>query len=392
MKQVFIYVDIDAFFAAVECIENPSLQGKPVIIGASDPKRGVVSTASYEARKYGVHSAMSSVEAHRLCPNGIFLKPNMKLYASYSKRICNILKEFSPIVHMISVDEGYLDMTGMGRLYKSTREAALTIKKKIFAETNLTASLGVANNLILAKMASDYKKPNALCVVKEGREEEFIDTVGLSKLWGVGKQTREKLQKNGIMTTFDLRSYDRDSLIRKFGKASGNYLYDVVRGKAQKTVKNDIKTHSISRENTFYNSTKDMNEITSLLNYISFDLLIRSMDENIIGHSITLKIRYDSFETFTVSKRNESGYINSTLIFEDALSLFEKAYTKWRKIRLLGLSLSQFSKKDDISFSLFEDENTKDIEKHRILEEKVRPLLKKGLSISKGFYKNKCDS
>lgn len=388
MRKVFIYIDMDAFFAAVEVVLHPEYKGKPVIVGAVDPHRGVVSTASYEARKYGVHSAMSARDAHRLCPDGIYVEPNMKEYSRFSKKIYEILCSFSPFVHMVSVDEGYLDMTGMGRLYKSTREAASIIKKRIYDETALTCSIGVASNLILAKMASDYKKPNALTVVKEGREEEFIDTVGIKKLWGVGPVSQEKLKNYGITTTTFLRSFEKDALVARFGKSMGAYLYDVVRGKAEKTISDNVKNHSISRENTFYNATKDMKEIEALLNYIAFDLALRSLDECLIAHTLTLKLRYDSFETFTMSVRNERGFINSTVIFNQALKLFEKAYTKWRKVRLIGLSLSSFSK--EMLPSLFDDEKEHlDEEKHRKLEEEIRPLLKKGVPIAKGFILNK---
>ena len=388
MRKVFIYVDMDAFFASVEQVLHPEYKGKPVIVGATDPSKGVVSTASYEARKYGVHSAMSARDAHRLCPDGIYVEPNMKEYSKFSKKIYEILSSFSPSVHMISVDEGYLDMTGMGRLYKSTREAATVIKKRIYDETGLTSSLGIAGNLILAKMASDYKKPDALTVIKEGREEEFIDTVGIKKLWGVGPVSQEKLKNSGITTTEFLRSFEKDALISRFGKSMGSYLYDIVRGKAEKTISHDVRNHSISRENTFYNATKDTKEIETLLNYIAFDLALRSLDECLIAHTLTLKLRYDSFETLSTSVRSERGFINSTTIFNEAMKLFDKAYTKWRKVRLLGLSLSGFT--SEMSTSLFDDEKEYlDEEKHRKLEEEICPLLKKGLPISKGFILNK---
>ncbi|MGX8678681.1 MAG: Y-family DNA polymerase, partial [Sphaerochaetaceae bacterium] len=197
MGSVFFHVDLDAFFASVEQRNHPEYRGKPLIIGMPE-RRSVVSTCSYEARKFGVHSAMPSLQAQRLCPDGIFIPGNYKEYQKVSRQVMDILRRFSPSVQQVSIDEAFLDMTGTDLLFGPPRQACVTLKKAVFDETGLTVSVGVAHNRFVAKLASDFHKPDGICAVSPSKEEIFIDKVGLAKLWGIGKSTLSTIQSKGI--------------------------------------------------------------------------------------------------------------------------------------------------------------------------------------------------
>ena len=211
MSTVFFHIDLDAFFAAVEILDNPEYKDKPLIIG-SRSERSVVSTCSYEARKYGVHSAMPMVTALKLCPNALVVKPRMKRYSEKSREVMNIIRSFAPGFLQVSVDEAFLDLSNMENIYGLPGKAAKLLKKKIKEETNLSVSIGVASSRFLAKLASDYHKPDGLAIVPPERNEEFIDKVGLRKLWGIGEKTYDRLKAKGIRSTADLRAIPHDRL------------------------------------------------------------------------------------------------------------------------------------------------------------------------------------
>ena len=224
-----IHVDMDAFFASIEQLDDPSLKGKPLIIGHKGP-RSVVSTCSYEARRFGVHSAMPMTTALRLCPQAVCVPGNMRRYSEKSKEVMSIIRDIAPEYIQASIDEAYLDMTGTNLIYSSPREAAILLKERVRKETGLTISVGAASSRFIAKLASDYKKPDGLTIVPEGLECDFVDTVGLKKLWGVGKATLDRLERYNIRTTQDLRQYSEERLGQLFGQAAGSYLYKVCRG------------------------------------------------------------------------------------------------------------------------------------------------------------------
>ena len=248
---LFFHVDLDAFFAAVEVLDDPSLKGKPLIIGHKGP-RSVVSTCSYEARRFGVHSAMPMTTALRLCPQAVCVPGNMRRYSEKSKQVMAIIRDIAPSYIQASIDEAYLDMTGTETLYGGQREAALLLKDRVRQETGLTISVGVASSRFIAKLASDYRKPDGLTIVPRGLETEFVDAVGLRKLWGVGRATMEKLERYNIRSPADLRSYSLQRLEQLFGRSGGGYLYKVCRGQDPGIYSGENKSHSISAERTFF--------------------------------------------------------------------------------------------------------------------------------------------
>ena len=224
MGSVFFHIDLDAFFASVEILDNPEYRGKPLIIGTPGP-RHVASTCSYEARKYGVHSAMPMTEALRLCPNAICIPGRMHRYSEMSRRVMGIISSFAPGFLQVSVDEAFLDLTGMERIYPLPGKAARKLKDEIRKETGLTASIGVASSRFVAKLASDYRKPDGLTIVPRGKEEEFVSAVGLRKLWGIGDSMYQSLIRKGITSVEILRKYDENDLKHFFGESNGHYLY-----------------------------------------------------------------------------------------------------------------------------------------------------------------------
>ena len=319
-NNVFFHVDLDAFFASVEQRDNPQYRGKPLIIGMPG-KRSVVSTCSYEARKYGVHSAMPSLQAQKLCPNGIFVPGNMELYAKVSRQVMSILKEYSPAMRQCSIDEASLDMTGTQRLFGPPREFAIKIKERVKNEIGITMSIGIATSPFIAKMASDYNKPNGLCAVSPGKEQIFIDTIGLSKIWGIGKSGKRTLESHGITTTAQARQYSLEQLQRILGVSFGEYLYLACRGIDPGTMSQKAKSHSISSEMTFIEDIVEEETLHQVLLSMSHELMGRSIDEKIIARTIGLKLRWGDFKTITIQDTPEDPILNATTIYSIAKKL-----------------------------------------------------------------------
>lgn len=374
MGKVFFHVDMDAFFASVEIHDHPEYRGLPVIIGGIGV-RSVVSTASYEARKYGVHSAMSGIEAHKRCPEGIFLKPNMKRYSEVSSCIMEIFSRYSSEVTQISIDEAFLDMTGTQRLFGNPKECAKKLKTEVFEKTGLTISVGIAANRFIAKMASDYNKPDGLCVVSVGKEEKFVDTVGLNKLWGVGKSTREELSKAGIRTTQELREYSLDYLKRRFGEHMGQFLYSAARGIDPGICSSESKSHSISSEKTFIEDILSRDELLLEALSISHEVMFRSMEEHVMAKTVGIKLRYADFRTITAQITPDNPILNGEQVWKLATSLIDRHFRQGDRIRLLGIGLYQTYDGDaPEQYGLFDDDDTK----KRNLELTVLKLSEKG--------------
>lgn len=384
MDKIYFHVDLDAFYASVEILDNPQLKGKPVLIGGHS-KRGVVSTCSYEARKYGIHSAMPMVTALRLCPKAIVIGGNHKRYHEKSVEVMSIFKQFSPDIQQISIDEAFLDMSGTQYLFGHPFQAAIKLKEKVKQITGLTISVGIGPSKLIAKMASDYNKPDGLCYVEKGREQEFIDAVKLEKLWGVGKVTQQLLKKKHIRTTDQLRSFSLHSLEQMFGSSMGLYLYNIARGIDSGIYEGESKSHSISTERTFIEDIASIDTIKKQLLEMCYEIMYRSIDEEQIAKTIGIKIRYSNFVTNSAQITPGSPIYNAEQIFDIALSLFEK---KWKQqpIRLLGVGLYQTYKgKQPIQEDLF-DENAK---KKRKLEKIAFELNASGHTITKATLLNK---
>ena len=267
IKHYYLHVDLDAFFASVEQLDNPQYRGKPVIVGGKPgEKRSVVSTASYEARKFGVHSAMPIAKAYQLCPDGIYVHGRMKRYAELSYQIMNIFRDFSPDVQQISIDEAFIDLTGTEKLFGPPEETAYKIKNMLKEQTGLTVSVGLAPTKYLAKIASDMNKPDGFYCIQEGQEESFMLNLPLKKVWGIGDKTLEALNTAGIRTTRDVYDKSLQALIFMFGENTGNFLYKVVRGIETVDFDRKTKSHSISNETTFpYDVTDPYTAETTIL-------------------------------------------------------------------------------------------------------------------------------
>jgi DNA polymerase-4 len=378
VEPVFFHVDLDAFFASVEILDNPDLAGKPVLIGSRAP-RSVVSTCSYEARRYGIHSAMPMVQALRLCPSAIVIRGRMKRYSEKSHEVMELFKSFTPDIRQISIDEAFLDMSGFNYLYKDKKEAALALKQKVKEHTGLVISVGVGPSRLIAKMASDYNKPDGLCIVDAGMEIPFVDAVGLWKLWGIGKSTRDLLQKHHITDNQVLREYTQLSLEHLFGKAMGTYLYEICRGIDPGIYTQEAKSHSISTERTFTEDIFQKNEIDHALLEMSLEVIYRSLQEKQIARTIGIKIRYGNFTTFSCQITPDRPIYNASQVYGLSQDLMDR---KWNHnpIRLLGVGLFQTYAGTAPMQPEFFDEDEK---KKREIEKVAYSLSKKGLNLTK---------
>ncbi|WP_424492664.1 DNA polymerase IV [Salinimicrobium sp. GXAS 041] len=335
-----IHVDMDAFYASVEQLDNPDLQGKAIAVGGSS-KRGVVSAASYEARKYGVRSAMSSVIAKRNCPHLIFVKPNFERYREISQRIRNIFFEYTDLVEPLSLDEAYLDVTENKKGLPSATLIAKEIRQKILEKTGLNASAGISINKFIAKVASDVNKPNGQKTVDPEEVEEFLEKLEIRKFYGVGKVTAEKMYQFGIFTGKDLKSKSLEFLNDHFGK-SGQYYYNVVRGIHLSEVKPSRIRKSLGAERTFDENISSEIFMLERLQHISEEIERRLKKSKVAGKTITLKIKYSDFTLQTRSKTLNYFVSSGELILETAKDLLYQEKMK-NSVRLLGISLSNLN-------------------------------------------------
>ena len=294
---------MDAFYASVEQRDNPDLKGKPVAVGGTR-KRGVVAAASYEARQYGVRSAMSSIVAKRKCPGIIFVRPRMEVYQAVSSQIQDIFHEYTDLVEPLSLDEAFLDVTENKVAIEVATDIAIEIKQKIFESTGLTASAGVSFNKFLAKTASDVNKPNGLFIIKPIQAEPYIESLPVRKFFGVGAVTAEKMNRLGVVTGADLKTWSLQALVRNFGK-SGKYFYDIVRGIDQRPVNPSRIRKSIGAERTFDTDLRSKQEIYKSLEQIETELISRLNRKQRKGRTLTLKVKFDDFEQITRSKSVE---------------------------------------------------------------------------------------
>ena len=331
---------MDAFYASVEQLDNPALRGKPVAVGGSS-ERGVVSAASYEARKYGVRSAMSSVIAKRNCPELIFVKARFDRYKEISKGIRKIFYDYTDLVEPLSLDEAYLDVTTNKKGNPSATLIAQEIRRRIFEELHLTASAGISINKFVAKVASDYNKPNGQKTVNPEEVISFLEVLDIRKFYGVGKVTAEKMYKLGIFTGKDLKTKSLEFLEEKFGK-SGNYYFNVVRGIHHSAVKPHRIPKSVGAERTFSENLSSEIFMLERLEHIATEIERRLKKSNIAGKTITLKIKYSDFTLQTRSKTLPYFVAEKALILETAKALLYQEKME-NSVRLLGISLANLN-------------------------------------------------
>jgi DNA polymerase-4 len=336
-----IHIDMDAFFASVEQRDDASLRGKPVAVGGGSA-RGVVAAASYEARRYGVRSAMPSVTAKRRCPELIFVKPRFDAYREVSRQIRAIFAEYTPLVEPLSLDEAYLDVTDDLKAIGIATRIAEEIRARIRAETGLTASAGVSYNKFLAKLASDQNKPDGLCVITPARGLDFVAGLPVKRFHGVGPKTAEKMARLGIETGADLRAQSLAFLTHNFG-SSGRYYHDLARAICRREVKPDRPYKSIGAEDTFFDDLTDEAALVAELDRISRTVWRRIEEKKIVGRTITLKVKYQDFRIVTRARSLDRPVAGREEFLEIGCALLRGLLPPPRGIRLLGLTLSKLS-------------------------------------------------
>ncbi|TXT53998.1 MAG: DNA polymerase IV 2 [Promethearchaeota archaeon] len=346
-NRFILHADLDCFYASVEMRDNQELQNKPVIIGA-DPKegkgRGVVSTCSYEARKFGLHSAMPISRAYRLCPQGIYLRPNFNKYTAASKAVMEILKSYANHFQKIGIDEAYLDVSEKCESFEDVKILATKIKEEIKKSVGITLSIGISTSKSIAKIASDENKPDGLCIVPPDKIEEFLAPKNITRIPGIGKKTKIHFYKKGITKIGDLIDLPLPKLTELFGK-HGKWIWKVIRGQDTRKVQELHEGRkSISKERTFYEDTSDFNLVLSKVQEINEKIHKKLLEQKISYKTITIKIRFEDFQTFTRSKTIDYPICNKEKVIKIFLELFEEFLKVNKKIRLIGLKLSNFER------------------------------------------------
>ncbi|MDM8541397.1 DNA polymerase IV [Desulfococcaceae bacterium HSG9] len=340
--QKIIHIDMDAFYASVEQRDRPELKGRPVIVGGDPQSRGVVSACSYEARLFGIHSAMPSSQAYKRCPQATFLKPRFEVYKAVSAEIRTIFHEYTDIVEPLSLDEAFLDVTTNRKGIPSATLIAQAILKAIYDRTGqLTASAGVSFNKFLAKVASDYQKPRGLTVITPSQAHYFIDRLPIRKFFGVGKVTERKMHRLGIMTGADLKKLNREKLIAAFGKA-GNYFYDIANCNDNRPVRPHRKRKSIGSETTMPYDMTDKTMIIDVLKKIAAKLEKRLRQSGRQGITVTLKVKYFDFKRITRSMTVTEPLVDEKAIMKYIRLLLLDTKVGLKKVRLLGITVSNF--------------------------------------------------
>lgn len=336
-----IHLDMDAFYPSVEALDNPALKGKPLIVGGSK-ERGVVSSASYEARKFGVHSAQPMAKARRRCPDGIFLPVRMSRYKEVSKQVFEIFHRFTPLVEIVSIDEAFLDVTGSTRIFGPPENIAKTIKKITLIETGLTVSAGVAPSKFVAKIASDIDKPDGLTVVMLNGLKEFLDPLPVKKMWGIGKKTQLTLRRLNIKTFRDLRRMPVTFLEKKFGK-QGVKMHVLAMGVDDRDVAPEHDVKSMGHEQTFLHDITSLDAAKKEILALGNKVARRMRHKGVTGKTVTLKVKYHDFVQITRSATLPKPTDDGLEIYSTACRLLEKTQVTIKPIRLLGISLSHLN-------------------------------------------------
>ena len=337
LTRTILHVDMDAFYASVEQRDRPELRGQPVIVGADPRGRGVVSAASYEARRFGVHSAMPIGRAARLCPDAAFLPVDMDKYAGVSREVMAILADFTPLLEPLSIDEAFLDVTGTERLHGDGAAVARTIKSRITTALRLTASVGVAANKFVAKVASDLRKPDGLVVVAPGTEADFLAPLPVSRLWGVGRVTGAGLEAMGVSTIGQLAAVPTAYLAARFGE-SGRALHDLSLGRDDRAVEPFAPPKSMGAEETFGRDHRDVERLAATLREQAERVARELREEGYAGRCVTLKLRFADFSTLTRRHTGDPTQ-DGLLIYRRARALLERIPLR-QPVRLIGLSVS----------------------------------------------------
>ncbi len=343
-RRKIIHVDMDAFYASVEQRDNPEYKGKPVVVGGTPEQRGVVAACSYEARKFGIHSAMPAAQAYKKCPKAIFLKPRFTAYREVSAQIQDVFHQFTELVEPLSLDEAYLDVTNNQEFSGSATLIAKQIKKIIKEKTDLNASAGISYNKFLAKIASDMDKPDGLFLITPEQGPEFIKTLPIRKFHGIGKATEKRMNAVGIHTGNDLLQKSLNELVMKFGKA-GHFYFDIARGIDLRPVNNKRERKSLGKETTFSEDIGDTGEMFKVLDELSNSVARSLFEKQLVAKTITLKVKYADFESITRSRTIEKPTQSASNITKLVKELLKDTEAGNRKVRLLGVSTSKLQEK-----------------------------------------------
>lgn len=341
-----LHIDMDAFYASVEQRDFPELRGKPVIVGGKAESRGVVAACSYEARKFGVHSAMPSAQAAKLCKHAIFKPPRFDAYREASRGIHQVFRKYTSLIEPLSLDEAYLDVTQAAQEIGSATEVAQKIKLEIYQSVKLRASAGVSFNKFLAKIASDMDKPDGLYVIRPEAASAFVEQLEIRKFFGVGKITEKRMHALGIYTGADLKKLSEVQLQTEFG-ATGSYYYQVARGVDKRPVRASRQRKSLGNETTFEHNLLDKKEIWQTLQNIASTLEGYLQNKSLLAYTLTLKLRYSDFTIITRSKTRKQPYVSCEDICAELPELLRKTEVGRRPIRLIGITLAKLASAQD---------------------------------------------
>lgn len=341
-SRAILHLDLDAFFAAVEVLHDPQLDGKPVIVGGQPGGRGVVASASYAARAYGVRSAMPTARALALCPGAIVVPPRHALYSQYSRRVMEILRQASPLMEQMSIDEAYLDVTDQIAAWDEAIVIATALQQEVRDRVKLTASLGVATNKLLAKIASDHDKPGGLTIVRPGQEASFLAPLPVRVLWGVGPVTARKLAHMGINTVGALAAIPEGELRDRFGRL-GSWLARQARGEDSRPVRTEHRVKSVSQERTFRHDLSDPAALDEQLRKLCHRVAERLARKELVAGTVAIKLRYSDFTTLTRQMTLSIPTSSEQQIHQTALTLFQRAWKRGRPVRLLGVVVRRLS-------------------------------------------------
>jgi DNA polymerase-4 len=344
-EPTILHVDLDAFYASVEQLADPSLRGRPVVVGGLG-RRGVVAAASYEARRYGIHSAMPMGRARRACPDAVFLAPRFDAYGEASRNVMAILRDVTPLVEPIALDEAFLDVAGARRLHGTAPDVAAALRRRIHTETGLTASVGVATTKHVAKLASEEAKPDGMVVIEAGTELAFLHPLDVGRLWGVGPATRRRLEQLGVRTIGDLAAIPEETLVHAAGDAHGRHLHALAWNRDDRGVQPDRVTKSVGHEETFATDISDRGALQREVLRMSERVAERLRDAHLVGRTVQLKLRYASFRTITRSRTMPEPTDMAGEIAAVARELLDAVEVR-DGFRLLGVSMQQLNELDD---------------------------------------------
>lgn len=372
MRRWIMHVDMDAFFASVEQLDHPEYKGHPVIVGGLS-SRGVVATASYEARKFGVHSAMPISRAKKLCPQGIFVYPNMARYKEISHVIHKVMEEFTPLIEPLSLDEAFLDVTGITHKFTGPKALGRAIKDRVFAETGLIISAGLAPNKFLAKLASDLDKPDGLVVIPYGKECESLANLPIKRIWGVGPSTERRLKNGGFLLIKDIQALSDEKPLIPYVGNQARRIWELARGIDERPVEPDRQIQSVGNEETYESDVEDPTVIDLELHYFANRVAKRLRKYGLMGNTVSIKVRYNDFKTVSRQKRLDSATDQERIIYDTSVLLWNKlmrertgtpfvqAHTSIldmpiKPIRLLGVTVSGLSTEGIVQEDLFSSE------------------------------------